>query len=152
MAIFLVDFDGTCIPSLPESGYCNVDTGAERVLKRIVNSGHKIVLWTCRNDSPNNPFNVRDDETSLDEAIKWFEDRNIPLYGINEYDEEEKYVGDSRKLYGEYMIDDSAIGTPLSWGTLEYVSYETGEIKKDYTHCVDWNTIEKILINNALIV
>lgn len=151
MAVFLIDFDGTCVPALPESGFCNVDTGAERVLKRINKAGHKIVLWTCRNNSANNPFNNRVEETSLDEAVRWFEERNIPLYGINEYDGEEEYVGDSRKPFAEYMIDDTAIGTPLVWGELEYVSYDTGEIRRDYTYSVDWDTIERILLENKLI-
>lgn len=33
--IFLIDFDGTCVPQLPEAGYCEVDTGADKVLKKI---------------------------------------------------------------------------------------------------------------------
>lgn len=47
MATFLIDYDGTCVPNLPESGFSEVDTGAERVLKRIVSAGHRLILWTC---------------------------------------------------------------------------------------------------------
>lgn len=151
MAIFLIDFDGTCIPSLPEPGLCEIDTGAERVLTKIVQAGHKIVLWTCRNNSIDNPFNIRPEESSLEEAIRWFKERHIPLYGVNGYKEERELIGKSRKLFGEFLIDDTSIGTPLIWGEIEYVSYETGEIKKDYTYCVDWNVIETILKNNNII-
>lgn len=151
MAIFLIDFDGTCVPSLPEPGLCEVDTGAERVLMKIVRAGHRLVLWTCRNNSPDNPFNTREEETSLEEAIRWFRERHIPLSGINGYAEERELVGKSRKLFGEFLIDDTSIGTPLIWGNVEYVAYNTGEIKQDYTYCVDWNKIEQILEGDGVI-
>ena len=51
--VILVDFDGTVVPKLP-IGYSNYNTGAERVLRKLVDRGHKIVLWTCRNNSPDN--------------------------------------------------------------------------------------------------
>lgn len=151
MAIFLIDFDGTCIPYLPEPGLCEVDTGAERVLNRIARAGHKIVLWTCRNNSPDNPFNIREEETPLEEAVRWFNERHIPLYGINGYPEERELTGRSRKLFGEFLIDDTSIGTPLAWGNVEYVAYDTGEIKTDYTYCVDWDAIEIILEEDNVI-
>lgn len=151
MAIFLIDYDGTCVPYLPEPGMCNVDTGAERVLKRISNAGHKLILWTCRNNSPDNPFNIREEETPLEEAVRWFRERRIPLDGVNGYKEERELVGKSRKLFGEFLIDDTSIGTPLVWGNIEYVAYDTGEIKTDYTYCVDWNRIEQILEEDKVI-
>ena len=153
--IFLIDFDGTCVPQLPEPGYCEVETGAEEVLKDIVIAGHRIVLWTARNNSRNNPFNYSAGrfrtETSLEEAERWFKEREIPLYGVNEHDMEEEMIGYSRKAVGDFLIDDTAIGTPLVWGEVEYASYDTGEIKKIYTHCVDWSKIKTILIEMKLI-
>ena len=153
--IFLIDFDGTCVPQLPEAGYCEVDTGAENVLKRLVVAGHKIVLWTARNNSRNNPFNYSAGrfrtETSLEEAERWFKEREIPLYGVNAHDKEEEQVGYSRKIVGDFLIDDTAIGTPLVWGEVEYACYDTGEIKKVYVHCVDWRKIEEILCKMELI-
>lgn len=147
--IFLIDFDGTCVPQLPEAGYCEVDTGADKVLKKLVQGGHKLVLWTARNNSRNNPFNYSAGrfrtETSLEEAERWFKERDLPLYGTNAHDQEEDQVGYSRKIVGDFLIDDTAIGTPLVWGNAEYASYDTGEIKTVYTHCVDWRKIEEIL-------
>lgn len=147
--IFLIDFDGTCVPQLPEAGYCEVDTGAESVLKDLVRVGHKLVLWTARNNSRNNPFNYSAGrfrtETSLEEAERWFKEREIPLYGVNEHDQEVDSVGYARKAVGDFMIDDTAIGTPLLYGEVEYASYDTGEIKKVIVHCVDWIAIRKIL-------
>ena len=155
MAVILVDFDGTCIPSLPEAGYVDVDTGAERVLKRLIVCGHKIVLWTCRNNSMNNPFNYIYKkyrfETSLEEAERWFEEREIPLYGVNNVPGEEEIVGYSRKALGDILIDDTSLGIPLIWGEVEYCSYDTGELKKAVVHCVDWNRVEKMLEDRDII-
>lgn len=155
MATFLIDYDGTCVPSLPESGFTEIDTGAERVLKRISSAGHKLILWTCRNSSRNNPFNYIGGkfrtETSLEEAERWFRERDIPLYSVNENPEEEEVIGYARKALGDFIIDDTAIGIPISRGTCEYVSYDTGEIKTINTTCVDWLAVEKILEQMMLI-
>lgn len=155
MAIFLIDFDGTCVPRLPESGYTEVETGAEIVLKALVERGHKLVLWTARNSSRNNPFNYVSGrfrtESSLAEAERWFKEREIPLYGVNDVPEEEEIIGYSRKALGDYMIDDTAIGTPLMYGTIEYASLETGELKTTHTYCVDWSRIEEILKRQGLL-
>lgn len=149
MAIILVDFDGTCVPQLPENGFCEVDTGAESVLKELISHGHKIVLWTARNSSRNNPYNYISgrfrNETSLEEAERWFRERDIELYGVNQHNEEESAVGYSRKLIGDFLIDDTSIGAPLSWGTVEYCCYETGELKTTTTHCIDWIVIRDML-------
>lgn len=155
MAVFLIDFDGTCVPSLPESGYCEVDTGAESVLLELVRAGHKLVLWTCRNSSRNNPHNYIGGkfrtESSLSEATRWFRERKIPLAGINEVPDEEDRIGYSRKALGDFMIDDTALGTPMVYGEVEYVSYDTGEIKRTQTRCVDWIGLRRILVSMGLL-
>lgn len=149
MATFLIDFDGTCVPNLPEPGFSEVDTGAKRVLKRIVSAGHRLILWTCRNNSRNNPYNYIGGkfrtETSLEEAERWFREREIPLYCVNDNPEEEGVIGYARKVLGDFLIDDTALGIPLRWGEAEYVNFDTGEIKTIYTSCVDWEAIETIL-------
>lgn len=155
MAVFLIDFDGTCVPNLPESGFTEVDTGAERVLKRLVLSGHKLILWTCRNSSRNNPYNYIGGrfrtETSLEEAVRWFKERDIPLYSVNENPEEEGIIGYARKALGDFIIDDTSIGIPIVTGVCEYVSYDTGEIKTVTTTCVDWSSVERILEQMMLV-
>lgn len=156
MAIFLIDYDGTCVPSIPELGFSEIDTGAERVLKLIVASGHSLVLWTVRNNSRNNPHNYISGkfrtESSLEEAERWFKERDIPLIGINEVPGEEDLVGYSRKALGDFIIDDTSIGIPLVWGEVSYYSMITKETKKINTHCVDWVAIEEILRNMGLII
>lgn len=157
MAIFLVDFDGTCVAKVPGKGYSNYDTGAERVLKRLIASGHEIVLWTCRNNSSTNPYNyihggkIKREETSLEEAVRWFKERDIPLSGINESPDDYK-VGEARKALGDFIIDDIAIGTPLREITIDWISYESGiTYKNTKTSCVDWEKIEQYLESIMLI-
>lgn len=94
-----VDFDGTCVlHKYPKVG--NEVEGAVDVLKALVNKGHKIILYTMRSGK------------ELDEAIRWFEERDIELYGINE-DPEQRDWTESPKAYANMYIDDSAFGAPL---------------------------------------
>lgn len=155
MAIFLIDFDGTVVPKVP-NGYCEVDTGAYKVLMDLVRAGHLLVLWTCRNNSLENPYNyingVPREESCLSEATRWFEERNIPLYGVNSVPGQETKIGYSKKLLGDFIIDDTALGIPLAFGNVDYITYETGEIIRGYyTHCVDWRALEAILKQRKLI-
>lgn len=149
MATILIDFDGTCVPGLPEPGFSEVDTGAERVLKKLVKAGHMLVLWTVRNSSRNNPYNWTNgkfrQETSLGEAERWFKERNIPLFGINQVPGEEETVGYSRKALADFMIDDTAIGTPITFGQVTYYSYSKESMETCNTHCVDWVILDEIL-------
>lgn len=155
MAIILIDFDGTCIPSLPMGGRTTYRTGADRVLKKLVDNGHKLVLWTCRNDSEDNPYNTVSKEiykeTSLEEAQRWFKENNLPLFGINSSPEEVEKIGTGRKILGDYLIDDTAIGTPIKYVTINYYSglSESNEILK--TFHVDWEIIEVYLEKLGLI-
>ena len=155
MATILVDFDGTCIPSLPMGGYTDYNTGAEKVLTDLIKKGHKIVLWTVRNDSDNNPYNSVCKQfrgkTSLQEAIDWFKDRNILLYGVNNYPNEEESVGKSRKILGDYLIDDVSVGTPMKNVNIIYYSYLTGKTDSIDTSHVDWDRIRIILENKGLL-
>lgn len=50
----ILDFDGTCVTNeFPQVGK---NIGAEFVLRRLQESGHKLVLFTARADDPNNEF------------------------------------------------------------------------------------------------
>ena len=72
--IIAVDFDGTCVThKFPEMGE---DIGAEEVLKKLVKKGDKLILNTMRSNMPERNY--------LDEAVAWFKEKGIPLYGINE--------------------------------------------------------------------
>ena len=96
--IVAVDFDGTCVTyEYPNVGK---EIGAAPILKKMTENGVKIVLCTMR------------DGKLLEDAVKWFSDNNIPLYGINKTPGQYKWTT-SPKIFANYYIDDSAIGTPL---------------------------------------
>ncbi len=96
--IIAVDFDGTCVThEYPKVGK---DIGAAPVLKCLVRHGWKIILNTMRSGK------------ELQDAVKWFEDRDIPLYGINENPAQKSWTT-SPKVYAHYYVDDAAVGCPL---------------------------------------
>ena len=93
-----VDFDGTVVThAFPKIGE---DIGSVKVLKRLVKDGHQLIIFTMRSGN------------TLEEAVKWFNDNEIPLYGI-QTDPTQKRWTSSPKSYAELMIDDAALGAPL---------------------------------------
>lgn len=79
-----IDFDGTCVThEFPNIGK---DIGAIPVLKELTDKGHRLILFTMRSDRKKkkkiNGEEVIVEENVLTEAVKWFEDNGIPLYGI----------------------------------------------------------------------
>ena len=96
--IIAVDFDGTCVTH----EYPNVgkEIGAAQVLKRITDAGNKIILFTMRSGK------------ELQDAVNWFKQNNIPLFGINENPEQHTWT-ESPKPYAHMYIDDAGFGCPL---------------------------------------
>ena len=115
--IIAVDFDGTCVAhEFPEIGH---DIGAIPVLKKIIENGHNIVLCTIRDnrhklnrDTGNIEICDIEEESLLYDAIRWFEENDIKLYGVNNNPDQFTWSW-SRKIYARYYIDDSSIGCPL---------------------------------------
>ncbi|WP_428743169.1 BT0820 family HAD-type phosphatase [Tenacibaculum sp.] len=93
-----IDFDGTCVSH--EFPLVGKDIGAAPILKRLVDNGHSLNLFTMRSG-----------EYLLD-ALKWFLDNNILLTGINKDPGQERWTK-SPKCYAELYIDDAALGIPL---------------------------------------
>jgi len=114
--IILVDFDGTCCThEFPAIGK---DIGAAPVLRELVSAGHQLILWTMRCDHTEPPTSDDPDihpvgGNYLSEAVKWFEDRNIPLYGINTNPTQASWSS-SPKAYGTLCLDDINLGARLS--------------------------------------
>lgn len=120
-----IDFDGTCVahrfpavgPDVP---------GAVRVLKRLALAGHKLMLWTMRDDE-------RSDKV-LTPAVLWFEHNEIPLWGVNvNHDQRKSRWSMSPKQYAALYIDDAAAGCPLM------------NLEGEDRPVVDWDKMEKIL-------
>ena len=121
--VILVDFDGTCVEhAFPAVG---ADIGAQRVLKKLVANGHRLILYTMRYGD------------NLKEAQRWFSKNNIPLYASQWHPTQKSWTS-SNKAHGDLCIDDRNLGTPLR---------EDSRGKP----CVDWDGVESLLIAAGLI-
>lgn len=132
--IIAIDFDGTCVThAYPKVGK---DIGAAPILKRLTENGHQLMLWTMRGTKPHH--NGTD---TLGDAVKWFKNNDIPLWGVNE-NPEQKASGwsNSHKQYAELYIDDAALGCPLI--------FNPSHSNKPF---VDWIKIEEYFVNSGLI-
>lgn len=109
-----IDFDGTCVAhEYPNIGK---DIGAIPVLKELVEKGHRLILFTMRSDRKKKKKidgqEVMVEENVLTEAVRWFEDNDIPLYGVQK-NPTQRFWTSSPKAYGHLYIDDAALGCPL---------------------------------------
>lgn len=96
--VIAVDFDGTVVThEYPSIGR---DAGAVPVLKELVDRGYRLLLLTMR------------DGALLEDAKRWFADREIPLWAVNTNPEQRSWTG-SPKVYANLYIDDSNLGCPL---------------------------------------
>lgn len=77
------------------------DIGAVPVLKELADAGYRLVLNTMRSGKTEK------------EAVQWFKDNGIPLFGVN-CNPEQKSWTKSPKVYADLYIDDSALGAPLA--------------------------------------
>lgn len=126
MATFNIDFDGTCVThSYPRIGK---DIGAQEVLKKLVNKGHHLILFTMRGD-----------KNHLNKALEWFKINEIPLYGINS-NPTQKSWSSSPKSHADFIIDDTALGCPLKY-----------DMKISSEPFIDWDKMYKILVNYNLL-
>lgn len=118
--VFGIDFDGTCVmhdfPRIGED--C---PGAVSTLRWILDKGGSLVLNTMRSDE------------FMDQALKWFDLREIKLIGANINPEQRKWTN-STKAYANYYIEDAALGCPLTFdNTISSRPF------------VDWKGVQQIL-------
>ena len=120
--ILAVDFDGTCVThEYPEIGR---DIGAPPVLRDAVEAGAKLILWTMRSGEP------------LEDAVRWFANHNLPLYGINRNPTQHTWT-QSPKAYAHVFIDDAGLGCPLITPSVYW-----GDQERPY---VDWTAVRHLL-------
>jgi len=124
----VIDFDGTVVThEFPRVGR---DIGADEVLKELVAAGHNLILFTMRSDVTEpyskSPEIITQSGNYLTDAIKWFEEREIPLYGVQKNPTQHTWTT-SPKAYGQIIIDDAALGCPLVYGDAErpYVCWKS---------------------------
>jgi hypothetical protein len=126
--IIAVDFDGTCVdhrfpevgPDLP---------GVVEVLKALVARGDKLILWTMRSD--------KEERKYLSEAVQWFKDRGIELWGIQRNPQQDTWTT-SLKCYAHLYIDDAAMGAPL---------HQLAWMK---SKGIDWDAVASALLRDGL--
>ena len=91
--VIAVDFDGTCVTH--DYPYIGSDIGAVPVLKELTDAGYRLVLNTMRSGRLEK------------DAVRWFKDNNIPLYGVNKNPDQKSWTA-STKVYANLYIDDSS--------------------------------------------
>lgn len=136
-----IDFDGTCVShEFPKIGK---DIGAIPVLKELVENGHRLILFTMRSDRKKKKkvdgVEVVVEENVLTEAVQWFEQNEIPLYGVQK-NPTQRFWTSSPKAYGHLYIDDANLGCPLI----------TDDPESDRPY-VDWVAVRKLLVDKGLL-
>ncbi len=136
-----IDFDGTCVThDYPQVGK---DIGAVPILKKLVEQGHQLILFTMRSDKPettNSHFQVlTEGELYLSDAVNWFKQNDIPLYGIQTNPTQLSWTT-SPKAYCHLYIDDAGLGCPLTFN--QYISSRP---------FVNWTEVEKMLKDMSVI-
>lgn len=136
----IIDFDGTCVThEFPKVGR---DIGAVPVLKELVAAGHKLILFTMRSDIENpisdHPNIIPLGGNYLTEAVDWFKQNDIPLYGIQKNPTQHTWTY-SPKAYGQLIIDDAALGCPMVYPLDESRPY------------VDWEEVREVLVFSGVL-
>lgn len=120
-----VDFDGTVVEHMyPEIGL--EAPGALRVLTRLQDAGHRLVLWTMRSGE------------ELQAATDYLQGNGINLFGVNRNPEQDTWT-QSPKAYCQLYIDDAALGCP------------TRAAIRSRRPVVCWESVEADLVKRGLL-
>lgn len=95
--IIAIDFDGTLVTDkFPEIGE---PTALMEFAKIWMKSDAKLILWTCR------------DNERLEAAVRFCASHGLAFDAINENipEVQDKYRGDTRKVYADVYVDDKAV-------------------------------------------
>ena len=117
-----IDFDGTIV----EHTYPDIGApvpGALETMKQYQEEGALLILFTMRSGK------------QLAEAVKYCEDNGIKFYGVQTNPSQSTWT-DSPKAYGQFFIDDAAIGCPLIYPEV---------IVRKVRPYVDWVKVDEIV-------
>lgn len=120
-----IDFDGTIVTH----EYPNVGRpvpNALRVMKRLQEAGHKLILWTMR------------DGEELKAAQTYCKENGISFFGVNQNPDQDWST--SPKAYANIYIDDAALGCPTTYDV------QTKRV------IVDWNRVEHLLHKQQVLI
>ena len=117
--LIAVDFDGTIV----EHKYPKIGREipfATETLKRLIQDGHRLILWTIRHGQ------------SLQEAVDWCKERGVEFWSVNSDFAEQDVQNEERspKVKCDMYIDDRNVGGLPDWGTIydmitNNLTYET---------------------------
>ncbi|MCK5829661.1 MAG: hypothetical protein KAH20_05105 [Methylococcales bacterium] len=125
-----VDFDGTIVDHVyPEIG--KPVPHALKWLKKFNAQGANIILFTMRSDG-------KKDGKVLTQAVNYLKDNGIELFGINENKTQKSWTK-SPKAFGDFYIDDSAVGCPLI--------HPEGFSRP----CVDWERVGELIESDSAV-
>lgn len=141
--IIAVDFDGTCVThDFPNVGK---NIGAEIVLRKLSDKGHKIILYTMRShpsektEKAGTSGMIPTTNDCLQDAIDWFAKYDIPLYGVNDNPSQHSWT-DSNKVFAHMYIDDAALGIPLVYNDMSFM-YDSSMMRP----YVSWVRVSEML-------
>jgi hypothetical protein len=100
--IIAIDFDGTiCEHRFPEIG--KILPFAKRTIATLKEQGHKIIIWTCRENISDGAY--------IDDMVEWLKKENILYDAINT----NVSIGFSPKpkIYYDILIDDRDLFSPV---------------------------------------
>lgn len=110
--ILAIDFDGTIVNhEFPKIGY--LKPYAKQVIQRWKEEGHKIIIWTCRNQSE--PEHPEWTQAPISAVIEFLNKNKIPFDTVNSDVPNLGFWLQSRKVYADVYIDDRNMGGFKGW-------------------------------------
>ena len=111
--VISIDFDGTVV----EHRYPKIGEEiphATETLRKLMEDGHKLVLWTVR------------EGRLLDEAVEWCRERGVEFSAINETLRADtgEHNHNTRKIDADLYIDDCNIGGRFDWETAYHMIHD----------------------------
>jgi hypothetical protein len=107
--LIAIDMDGTITKqAYPEIG--EPLTGAFQVMKELQAAGHRLVLWSCREDVGSSP-----EHHNLKRAIEFCRQNGIEFESVNENILAGFAPLKGRKIYADVYIDDKNLGGFPGW-------------------------------------
>jgi len=110
-----IDFDGTIVEhKFPAIG--EPMPGAFETMKDLQAAGHRLILWTCRED-----YWYLISKQFLTDAVEFCKEHGVVFDAVNEGIEEEEFRPEGvprRKPYANYYIDDAIVGGFPGWDAI----------------------------------
>lgn len=114
--IFAIDFDGTIVEhKFPEIG--KLKSGAIRVMHRLQEAGHRLILWTCRANN--------EERNYLAEAKAFCRSNGLTFDTINVNINPLEVLG-IPKVLADFYLDDKSFPPFMGWHDFEVLMEEMG--------------------------